>query len=66
MYFINKQMLPGNNLIWVLKLNESDKVYSFDSLEEAEIKKDELMSSDSTGRIYKISIKNEDESFSDI
>lgn len=66
MYFINKQMLPGNNLIWVLKLNESDKVYSFDSLEEAEIKKDELMRSDSTGRVYKISIKNEDESFSDI
>ena len=66
MYFINNHMLPGNNLIWVLKLNESDKVYSFDSLEEAEIKKDELMRSDSTGRVYKISIKNEDESFSDI
>ena len=66
MYFINKQMIPGNNLIWVLKLNESDTIYNFDSLEEANSKKEELISSDKTGRIYKVSFKNEDGIFSDI
>ncbi len=66
MYFINKQMIPGNNLIWVLKLNESDTISEFEDLNEAKTKRDELLSSDPTGRIYKISIKNEDGGFSDI
>jgi len=75
-YVIHKQLIPKNNLIWVLKLNESDNVYSklnpndsvdeFENLSEAENKKNELQNSDPTGRIYKISIKNEDGSFSDL
>ena len=66
MYFIHKQLIPKNNLIWVLKINESDSIYSFDNLEEAIFKKEELIQNETDGRVYKISIKNEDGSFSDI
>jgi len=66
MYFINKQMIPGINLIWVLKLNEADTIYSFDSLEDANVKKEELQNSDTSGRIYKVTFKNEDGTFSDL
>ena len=37
-YFIHKQLVPKNNLIWVLKLNENDAVFSYDTLDEAQIK----------------------------
>lgn len=66
MYVIHKQLIPKNNLIWVLKINESDSIYSFDNLEEATLKKEELIQNEIDGRVYKISIKNEDGSFSDI
>jgi hypothetical protein len=66
MYFINKQMIPGNNLIWVLKLSESDTIYSFNNLDEANSKKEELQNLDLSGRRYKVSFKKEDGTFSDI
>jgi hypothetical protein len=66
MYFINKQMIPGNNLIWVLKISESDTIYSFNNLDEANSKKQELQNLDLSGRRYKVSLKKEDGTFSDI
>ncbi len=75
MYYIHKQLIPtdanmgdpnwAKRQIWVLKLNPNDTIDEFEKLEDAEVKKNELISSDPTGRIYKISIKNEDGSFSD-
>lgn len=75
MYVIHKQLIPTDinmgdpnwvkRQIWVLKLNPNDTIDEFETLEDAEIKKNELFNSDPTGRIYKISIKNEDGSFSD-
>jgi hypothetical protein len=75
-YVIHKQLMPidsnvgdpnwAKRQIWVLKLNSNDSVDEFENLEDAEAKKDELTNSDPTGRIYKISIKNEDGSFSDL
>jgi len=47
-------------------LNPSDTIDEFVNLSEAESKKNELINSDPSGRIYKISIKNEDGSFSDL
>jgi hypothetical protein len=64
-YFIHKQLIPNNNLIWVLKLNESDTIYSFELIEDAIAKKEELIQNDSDGRFYKVSLKKEDGSFSD-
>jgi hypothetical protein len=76
MYVIHKQLIPTDinmgdpnwvkRQIWVLKLNPNDTIDEFETLEDAELKKNELINSDPTGRIYKISIKNEDGSFSDI
>ncbi len=65
MYVIHKQLIPKNNLIWVLKLNESDVIYSYETIEEAEVKLTELINLETESREYKISIKNEDGSFSE-
>jgi hypothetical protein len=66
MYVIHKQLIPKNTLIWVLKIYDSDDLHSFSTLEEAELKLNELKNSDTDGRDYKISIKNEDGSFSEL
>lgn len=76
MYIIHKQLIPvdknmgdpnwAKRQVWVLKLNPSDSIDEFASLEEAETKRDELTNSDPSGRVYKISIKNDDGSFSDV
>jgi len=65
-YVIHKQLIPKNNLIWVLKLNDSDSLFEYDNLEDAEQKLSELVSSDVDDRKYKISIKNESGGFSDL
>ena len=74
-YIIHKQLIPldknygdpnwAKRQIWVLKLNPNDTIDEFETLEEANAKKDELISTDPTGRFYKVSLKNEDGSFSD-
>ena len=66
MYVIHKQLIPKNNLIWVLKINDSDVIHSFSTIEEAEIKLNELKNSDTDSRGYKISLQKEDGSFSDL
>ena len=66
MYVIHKQLIPNNNLIWVLKINDSDVIHSFSTLEEAEIRLNELKNSDTDGRGYKISLQKEDGSFSEL
>lgn len=75
-YVIHKQLIPVDNnqgdpnwakrQIWVLKLNPNDTIDEFENLSDAESKRDELTNSDPSGRVYKISIKNEDGSFSDL
>ena len=75
-YVIHKQLIPidvnqgdpnwAKRQVWVLKLNPSDTLDEFQNLADAEAKKDVLMNSDPTGRIYKVSLKNGDGSFSDL
>ena len=75
-YIIQKQLIPvdvnmgdpnwAKRQIWVLKLNPNDTVDEFATLEEAQTKRDELDNADPTPRVYKIVVKNEDGSFSDI
>jgi hypothetical protein len=75
-YIIHKQLIPMDNAygdpnwakrqVWVSKLNSNDTIDEFDTLEEANAKRDELIVGDPTGRIYKVSFKNEDGSFSDL
>ena len=76
MYVIHKQLSPidtnmgdpnwAKRQVWVLKLNSNDTLDEFEDLESAEEKNNDLTNSDPTGIIYKISIKNEDGSFSDV
>jgi len=65
-YFIHKQLIPKNNLIWVLKLHPEDTIEQFETIEEAQQKIGILLSEDTTGRIYKVCIQNENGSYSDI
>jgi hypothetical protein len=63
-FVIQKQLIPldvnsGDPLwakrqIWVLRLNQNDNVDEFDTIEEANAKKDELIYNDPTPRIYKV------------
>ena len=52
-YLILKQFIPGNDQIWVAKLDTSDPEYVYDTLAEAEVKKAELKAADPS-RGYKI------------
>lgn len=63
-YVVQKQLIPTDpNLgdptwakrqIWVLKLNSDDSIDEFDTISEANAKKEELESSDPTSRIYRV------------
>ncbi len=76
MYYIHKQLIPvdqsmgdpnwAKRQIWVLKLNPNDTIDFFENLSDAQSKRDELDNADPTSRVYKVVIKNEDGSFSDI
>lgn len=54
MYQIQKQFIPGNNSIWVVQLTPEDPIFTFETEEEAQAKADELTSSDTEGRSYRI------------
>lgn len=45
-HVIMKQFIPGNDQIWVEKLDPNDTEYIYDTLEEAEAKKQELEAND--------------------
>lgn len=45
-YVILKQFIPGNDQIWVEKLDPNDTIYEYDTLQEAEVKKAELQLAD--------------------
>ena len=63
-YFVQKQLIPTDqNLndptwakrqIWVLKLNSDDDVDSFNTIEEAQSKRDELDNADPSKRVYRV------------
>jgi len=65
-YFIHKQVVPGNNFIWVLKMHDEDTIDSFETLEKAQIYAGQLFVNDETQRVYKVVIKNEDGTFLDV
>ena len=62
-YFIHKQLIPGNNSIWVLKLYDTDTIDQFETLEEAKDYEFELNKNNESNRVYKVVIQNEDGTF---
>jgi hypothetical protein len=53
-FIIQKQFIAGNDSIWVQQLNESDSIYSFETIEEAQAQLAALQSADTEGRSYQI------------
>jgi hypothetical protein len=60
MYIVLMQFIPGNDQIWVAKLNPNDPEYIYPTEQEAIDKAAELQSADPTERQYKAApINNE-------
>jgi hypothetical protein len=63
-YAVQKQLIPVDNnagdpnwakrQIWVYKLNGEDTIDEFDTLSEAQSKRNELDSNDPTSRVYRV------------
>jgi hypothetical protein len=58
MYIVQMQFIPGNDQIWVEKLNPNDPVYQYDNEAEAQAKATELQNADETGRQYRVTQLN--------
>lgn len=54
MYQVQMQYIPGNNQIWVARLNPEDQIYEYPIKTEAEAKAAELQAADDTGRQYRV------------
>jgi hypothetical protein len=55
MFQVQMQFIPGNDSIFVARLNPDDPLYDYDNEAEAQAKADELQSGDPTGRAYRVS-----------
>jgi hypothetical protein len=54
MFKIIMQFIPGNDQMWVEKLNPTDPIYQYNDEAEAQAKAEELQSADATGRLYRV------------
>lgn len=54
MFEVQMQFIPGNNTIWVARLNPDDPIYQYDNEPEAQAKATELQNADTTGRKYRV------------
>jgi hypothetical protein len=52
--------------IWVLRLNPTDTIDEFETIDEAKIKVGQLINEDPSGRIYKVVERLEDGQYVDI
>jgi hypothetical protein len=52
-YIVLMEFIPGLTQIWVARLQPEDPIYTFETLEECEVKAAELQAADETGRLYK-------------
>jgi hypothetical protein len=53
-YQVQCQFIPGNDMIWVARLNPDDPIYEYDNFGEAQAKATELQDADATGRQYRV------------
>jgi hypothetical protein len=54
MYQVQMQYIPGNDQIWVARLNPEDPIYEYPIETEAQAKAAELQAADETGRQYRV------------
>jgi hypothetical protein len=53
-YQVQMQFIPGNDTIWVLKLEPNDPTWEYETYEEAVDKANELDAADTSGRKYRV------------
>lgn len=54
MFKVIMQFIPGNDQMWVEKLNPTDPIYQYNDEAEAQAKAEELQAADATGRLYRV------------
>jgi hypothetical protein len=54
MYQVQMEFIPGNNMIWVARLNPEDPIYEYADETEAVNKANELQAADPSGRLYRV------------
>jgi hypothetical protein len=54
MWQVQKQYIPGNDVIWVAQMLIEDPIHNFDTEAEAQAKADELQAADTDGRSYRV------------
>jgi hypothetical protein len=59
MYIVLKQFIPGNDQIWVAKLDPNDPEYIYPTEEEAINQALILQNNDPSGRQYKVALYNQ-------
>jgi hypothetical protein len=59
MYIVLKQFIPGNDQIWVAKLDPEDLEYIYPTEDEAINQALILQNNDSSGRQYKVALYNQ-------
>jgi hypothetical protein len=59
MYIVLKQFIPGNDQIWVAKLDPNDPEYIYLTEEEAINQALILQNNDPSGRQYKVALYNQ-------
>jgi hypothetical protein len=53
-YQVQMQFIPGNDQIWVAKLNPDDPLYEYDNYADAQTQATSLQDNDPTGRQYRV------------
>ena len=53
-YQVQMQFIPNNDQIWVLKLEANDPTWEFETYQEAVDKANELETTDTSGRKYRV------------
>lgn len=59
MYIVLKQFIPGNDQIWVAKLDPNDPEYIYPTEDEAVNQATILQNEDTSGRQYKVALYNQ-------
>lgn len=59
MYVVLKQFIPGNDQIWVTKLDPNDPEYIYPTEDEAVNQAMVLQNADTSGRQYKVALYNQ-------
>lgn len=53
-YQVQMQFIPGNDQIWVARINPDDPIYEYDNYADAQAQATLMQDNDPTGRQYRV------------